>query len=68
DVSVASFDGTIFSQLTSPPLTCVCQDVNRIATALAEKLLSLIEDNDAVNELVTVDAEIRFTDSCRAIK
>ena len=68
DVSVASFDGSIFSQLTNPPITCVCQDAKNIAKALAEKLLRMIEDDDTVNEIITVDAEIRLTDSCAAIK
>lgn len=68
DVSVASFDGSIFSQLTSPQLTCVCQDVKKIGTALAEKLFKMIEDGDEVKELITVEAYVRFTDSCKAIK
>lgn len=68
DVSVASFDGSIFSQLTSPQLTCVCQDVKKIALALAEKLFKMIEEEDTTKELITVEAEVRFTDSCRAIK
>ena len=68
DVSVASFDGSIFSQLTNPPLTCVCQDAKQIALALADKLLRAIEDDDTANEQITVEAAIRFTDSCKAIK
>ncbi|MBD5632556.1 MAG: LacI family transcriptional regulator [Clostridia bacterium] len=67
DVSVASFDGSIFSQLTSPPLTCVCQDVKKIGEALAEKLLRIIEEGDDKKELITVEAEVKFTDSCRSI-
>ncbi|MBD5131884.1 MAG: LacI family transcriptional regulator [Clostridiales bacterium] len=68
EVSVASFDGSIFSQLTSPPLTCVCQDAKKIGVALAEKLIKIIEDEDTTKELITVESEIRFTDSCRSIK
>lgn len=68
DVSVASFDGSIYSQLTSPPLTCVRQDVKKIGEALAEKLIKIIEDGDTKKELITVEADVCFTDSCRAIK
>ena len=68
DVSVASFDGSIFSQLTNPQLTCVCQDEGKIAAALADKLMKMIEYGDTKKELITVEAKVRFTDSCRAIK
>lgn len=68
DVSVASFDGSIYSQLTSPQLTCVRQDVKKIGTALAEKLIKIIEEDDRTKELITVEAEVRFTESCRKIK
>lgn len=68
DVSVASFDGSIYSQLTSPPLTCVKQDVKKIACALAEKLIRIIEEGDDTKELITVEAEVCLTDSCRRIK
>ena len=66
DVSVASFDGSIFSTLASPPLTCVAQDYKKIGLALAEKLLRMVENDDDKIELITVEAEVRFTDSCRA--
>ena len=68
DVSVASFDGSVFSQITSPRLTCVCQDTRKIGTALAEKLIKMIEQGDTTKELITVEAEVRFTESVRAIK
>ena len=68
DVSVASFDGSIFSQLTNPQLTCVCQNVKKIGTALAEKLIKIIEEGDEIKELITVEAELHFTESCRKIK
>ena len=68
DVSVASFDGSIYSQLTSPQLTCVRQDVNKIGVALAEKLIKIIEEGEDAKELITVKATVDFTNSCRAIK
>lgn len=67
DVSVASFDGSIFSGITNPPLTCICQDIEKIGAALAEKLIKMIEEGDESTDTVTVEAKIRLTDSCRKI-
>ena len=67
DVSVASFDGSIFSEITNPPLTCICQDIEKIGAALAEKLIKMIEEGDESTDTVTVEAKIRLTDSCRKI-
>ncbi len=68
DVSVATFDGSIYSQLTSPQLTCVRQDVKKIGIALAENLIRIIEEGEAKKELLTVEAEVCFTDSCAPLK
>ena len=68
DVSVAAFDGSVFSEITNPPLTCICQDIEKIGAALAEKLIKMIEEGDSSTDTVTVEASIRFTDSCRKIK
>lgn len=67
NVSVASFDGSVFSEITNPRLTCVCQDVKKIGAALADKLIRMIEDGDKKQEIITVEAEVRFTESCRSI-
>ena len=67
DVSVATFDGSIYSQLTSPQITCVRQDVKKMGIALAEKLIKIIEEGDENKERITVEAEVNFTDSCRSI-
>lgn len=69
DLSVASFDGSVFSEITSPKLTGVRQDAVGIGTALAEKLISDIESGAKSVERIVVPAEVRITDSCgRAAK
>lgn len=68
DVSVASFDGSIFSEITSPKLSGVRQNAAEIGHVLADKLMQLIETEGAEQEIITVPAQLRFTESCRAIK
>jgi DNA-binding LacI/PurR family transcriptional regulator len=67
DVSVASFDGIAFAEVTSPKLTTVKQDVVGIGTALAKKLMRLIEFEDEPQEIITVAASVQMTGSCRKI-
>lgn len=68
DVSVASFDGSIYASMTSPQQTCVCQDVKAIGKALAEKLIKTIEEGDEKIERIIIPASVRITGSCRNIK
>lgn len=68
DVSVAAFDGSVFSQITSPRITCVCQDTKKIGLALAQKLIKMIENGDDTKELIIVEAQVRMTESVKAIK
>ena len=68
DVSVASFDGSVFSEITSPKLSGVRQDAAEIGRALADKLMRLIEDENCRQEIIVIPAQIRFTESCRALK
>lgn len=69
DISVASFDGIEFSELTTPALTTVRQDTEKIGEALAHKLLSVIENKAADKEkLITVIPSCLVkTESCRKI-
>lgn len=67
DVSVAAFDGTVFSEVSSPKLTCVKQNVIGIGTALADKLMRLIERDDEPQENITIEASVNMTASCRSI-
>lgn len=68
DVSVATFDGSIFSKLTNPQLSCVKQDIPKIGAALADKLLKLIENSGEKQEIIKVEAEVLLTNSCRSVK
>ncbi len=68
DVSVAAFDGSVFSQLTSPQLTCVCQDIQKMGRVLADKLIKEIEDGNSPKEQIVIPATVKITDSCKAIK
>lgn len=68
DVSVAAFDGSVFSEITSPKLSGVKQDAVAIGNALADKLVELIEMKDARHELIVVPAQIKLTESCGPAK
>lgn len=68
DVSIASFDGSIFSEITIPKLTGMRQDAAGIGNALADKLMQLIESEEQKNEIITVPAHLRFTESCGECK
>ena len=67
DVSVASFDGSVFAGVTSPKLTDVRQDAVALGETLAELLISTIETGVDKKELVVVPAKVCLTDSCRKI-
>ena len=68
DVSIASFDGSIFSEITSPKLSGVRQDAGELGRVMADKLIRLIENSGEGAEQITVPARIRFTESCRSLK
>lgn len=68
DISVASFDGSIFSEITSPKLSGLRQDAVELGKVMAEKLVRLIEDGKEGAEKIVVPASIRFTESCRSLK
>ncbi|NMA66398.1 MAG: LacI family transcriptional regulator [Clostridiaceae bacterium] len=46
DISLVGYDGLEFSQIMSPRLTTVQQDTKMIGKLAANKIVSLIEDND----------------------
>ncbi len=65
DISVASFDGIEFAQITNPPLTTVKQDTDKIGEALANKLLKLIENKEEPIENIITPAYIVQTSSVK---
>lgn len=68
DVSIASFDGSVFSEITTPKLSGMRQDAAKIGETLADKLMQLIETETAEQEIIIVPAQLRFTESCRSLK
>lgn len=68
DVSVASFDGSVFSSITSPKLTAVRQDAVTIGDTLAEKLIEAVESGVNRKERVVVPAQVAMTESCGRVR
>ncbi len=68
DISVASFDGSVFSEITSPKLSGVRQDANELGRVMAEKLVRLIENSGETAEQIVVPARVHLTESCRSLK
>ena len=58
DISVAGFDGAIFSKYLTHPLTTMRQDTNKIGTALAKTLIETIKDPQGGRRIVEFDAEL----------
>lgn len=68
DISVASFDGSVFSDITSPKLSGVRQDAPAIGSALAEKLIDMIVSERSEAERIVVPAQVRITESCGRVR
>ena len=68
DISVASFDGSVFSEITSPRLSGVRQDAEELGRVMAEKLVRLIENSGEAAEQIVVPARVQLTESCRSLK
>lgn len=68
DISIASFDGSVFSEITSPKLTGLRQDAVGIGNALAEKLIRLVTSEKEKNGITVVPASVRITESCGPAK
>lgn len=58
DISVAGFDGMIFSQYLNYPLTTMRQDTHEIGVALAKVLIESIKDKSNKRKVVELDAEL----------
>lgn len=57
DISLVGYDGLEFSQIMSPRLTTIQQDTKMIGKLAANKIVSLIEDNDKP-EIIYVPSKI----------
>lgn len=58
DISIAGFDGAIFTKYLTHPLTTMRQDTNKIGTALAKTLIETIKDPQGGRRIVEFDAEL----------
>lgn len=58
DMSVAGFDGAIFSRYLNYPLTTMVQDTDAIGTALAKTLIEIIKEPREEKRVVEFDAEL----------
>ena len=58
DISVAGFDGAIFSKYLTHPLCTMKQDTNKIGVALAKTLIETIKDPNGGRRIVEFDAEL----------
>lgn len=58
DMSVAGFDGAIFSRYLNYPLTTMVQDTDAIGTALARTLIEIIKEPREEKRVVEFDAEL----------
>ena len=58
DISVAGFDGAIFTKYLTHPLCTMKQDTNKIGVALAKTLIETIKDPSGERRRVEFDAEL----------
>jgi LacI family transcriptional regulator/LacI family purine nucleotide synthesis repressor len=59
DISIAGYDGLLFSRLLSPAMTTISQDTDTIGRIAAEKLISQIENpKTTIIETIVVDGKL----------
>ena len=58
DISIAGFDGELFTRYMSYPLTTMKQDTNEIGIALANTLIEVMENPSNEKRTVEFDAEL----------
>jgi LacI family transcriptional regulator len=68
DISVTGFDGIPVSQVVSPHLTTVHQDVAKIGQVLAQKLIVEMKDKKAAPELLEVRGSLILGESTAPAK
>ena len=60
DISIASIDGTRWSELYNPPLTAICQDTRKMAQAAIEEILRCKEDKEIQARSVVIPTGLRL--------
>jgi len=68
DISIIGFDNTIISDITSPRLTSVDQNMKDIGKRAAIELLDLIENDVKIRKRVILDTNLVVKDSCSRAK
>lgn len=67
DISVIGFDGLQISELVTPQLTTILQNVRHKAEATVQLLFDAIEHNDIVNKNIVLDVELAPRQTCNYI-
>ncbi|MBC8060391.1 MAG: LacI family DNA-binding transcriptional regulator [Clostridiaceae bacterium] len=68
DISIIGFDNTIISDITSPRLTSVDQNMKDIGKRAAIELLDLIENDTKIRKKIIVATNLVIKDSCSKAK
>lgn len=68
DVSVIGFDNTIISDISSPRITSVDQNMKEIGHRAALELLDIIENDIKVRKTIILDTNLVIKDSCAIVK
>lgn len=63
DISVASIDGTRWSELYNPPLSAICQNTREMAEAAIEEILRCKENTGVPPRSTVIPTELRLLDS-----
>ena len=58
DISIAGFDGALFTSYLTHPLTTMRQDTNKLGSALAETLIDVIKNPNQPHRVVEFDATL----------
>ena len=64
DISIIGFDNTIISDITSPRLTSVDQNMKDIGKRAAIELLDIIENDIKIRKKIILDTNLVIKDSC----
>ena len=63
DISVASIDGTHWSELYNPPLSAICQSTQKMAETAIGEILRKKKDSESSPRTLVIPTELRILDS-----
>jgi len=67
DVSIVSFDGLAFTQMTEPAITSIFQPSYQLGYSAVRLLLERINGSDAPAQDIVLDTELKIKDSVRRL-